>query len=193
MDGHEHSRIGNRGTILVASRNGLFSDIVSEMVVDSGFAPASPVASEPAWLTLTRTQPCIVICDCDAPAATTQPLIAEASARGIPLVLSEQHAEHHIERTLTLARGVAWLRFPVSHEAFCVMLDALLPPKVHSVHRVTASRIGLTMEAAWSVRTLVGQSPRLAGSGRQVLARIGHTDGLDNERADDDGMPMVAD
>ena len=193
MDGNEHSRIRNRGTILVASRNGLFSAIVRAMVVDSGFAPASPVASEPAWLTLTRTQPCIVICDCDAPAATTHALIAEASARGIPLVMSEQHAEHHIERTLTLARGVAWLRFPVSHEAFCVMLDALLPPAVHSFHRVTASGVGLSMEAACSVRALVGQWPRLPGGGHQVLARIGHTDGLDNERADDDGMPTAAD
>jgi DNA-binding NtrC family response regulator len=191
MDGHEHSRIRTRGTILVASGNDLFSAIVREMVVDSGFAPAAPAASEPAWLTLTRTQPCIVICDCDAPAATTQALIAEASARGIPLVMSEQHAEHHIERALTLAR-VAWLRFPVSHEAFCVMLDALLPTTVHSFHRVSARGIGLSMEAAYGVRALVGQWPRFAGSGRQVLARIGHTDGLDNERADDDGMPMVA-
>ncbi|HMA24966.1 MAG TPA: hypothetical protein VKP00_13250, partial [Gemmatimonadaceae bacterium] len=79
-----------------------------------------------------------------------------------------------------------------SHEAFCVMLDALLPPTVHSVHRVTASGIGLRIEAACSVRALVGQLPRLAGSGGHVLARIGHTDGLDNDRADDDGMLMVA-
>lgn len=192
MDRLAHSRIGNRGTVLVASSNDLFLDIVSGMVVDSGFAPASPVASEPAWLTLTRTHPCMVICDCDAPAPATQRLIAEATARGIPLVLSEQRAEQHIERTLSFVHGVAWLTFPVSHEAFCGMLDALLVRMVHPLHSVTASVGGLSMEAAFSARALVGSPRRYeAGAGR-VRAQIGDTDASDMERADDDGMPVAA-
>ena len=195
MDRHAHSRIGNRGTVLVASRDALFLDIVGEMVVDSGFASASPVVSEPAWLTLTRTHPCIVICDCDAPALPTQRLIAEASARGIPLVLSEQgteqRTEQHFEHKLTLVHGVARLTFPVSHEAFCSMLDALLPPMANRIHRVTATGGGLSLESAFSVRALVGPSRRYAASAR-VLAQIGDTDGADNARADDDGMPVVA-
>ncbi|HTJ24047.1 MAG TPA: hypothetical protein VL383_16730 [Gemmatimonadaceae bacterium] len=192
MDRHEGSRIRNRGTVLIVSRSGLFSDIVSEMVVDSGFASASPVASEPAWLTLTRTQPCIVICDCDAPADSMQRLIAEASARCIPLMLSERRSEHHIERTLTLAHRVAWLTFPVSYAAFCSMLDALLPSTVHSFHRVAARGPGMSMEAAFSVRALVGASRGGRGYPGRVLAHIGHTDEIDNGRADDDGMPVAA-
>ena len=200
MDRLAHSRIGNRGTVLVASRDALFLDIVSEMVVESGFASASPEASEPAWLSLTRTHPCIVICDCDAPAVPTQRLIAEASARGIPLVLSEQRierqteqrTEEHIEHRLTLVHGVAWLTLPISHEAFCSMLDSLLPPMANPFRSVTATVGGLSMEASFSVRALVGRSRRHAPSARRVLARIGETDGADNERADDDGMPVVA-
>ena len=196
MDRHAPARIGNRGTVLVASRDPLFLDIVSEMVVDSGFASASPVASEPAWLTLTRTHPCIVICDCDAPGAPTQRVIAEASARGISLILSgqqtEQRTEHLIERKLTLVHDVGWLTFPISHEAFCSMLDALLPPIVHPFHRMTATVGGLSMEAAFSVRALAGPPRRYPANARRVLAQIGNTDGADNERADDDGMPVVA-
>ena len=192
MDRHAHSRSRSRGTVLVASRNTLFLATVSEMVVDSGFASASPVASEPAWLTLMRTHPCIVICDCDAPAVPTQSLIAEASARGIPLILSDQRTDEHIERKLTLVHGVAWLTFPILHEAFCSMLDVLLTPMVHPFRRVTATGGGVSMEGAFALRVLAGPSLRSAAGARRVLAQIGDTDGTDNERADDDGMRVVA-
>lgn len=192
MDRREGSRIRNRGTVLVVSRSGLFSDIVSEMVVDSGFASASPVASEPAWLTLTRTRPCIVICDCDAPVDSTQRLIAEASARSIPLVLSDTRSEHHIERMVTLARRVVWLTFPVSHAAFCSMLDGLLPSTAHALHRVAVGGRAMNMEAAFSVRALVGASRARRGNAGRILAHIVHADDIDG-RADDDGMAIAAD
>lgn len=193
MDRHEGSRIRNRGTVLVVSRSDLFSDIISEMVVDSGFASASPVASEPAWLTLTRTEPCIVICDCDAPADNTQSLIAEASARNIPLMLSDRRFEHHIQRTLTLARRLVWLTLPVTQAAFGALLDGLLPSTAYSQHRVAVSGPGMSMEAAFSVRALIGTSRARRGNAGRILAHIGHTDDIDNGRADDDGMPVAAD
>jgi len=57
-----------RGTALVASGSKLFMDIVGEMVADCDVGVAFPVTSEPAWLSVMRTQPSLVICDCDAPA-----------------------------------------------------------------------------------------------------------------------------
>jgi len=105
---------------------------------------------------------------------------------------AEQQIEQPIERKLTLVHRVAWLTFPISHEAFCSMLDALLPPAAKTFHRVTATVGGLSMEAALSVRALVGASSRHATNAHRVLAQIGHTDGADNERADDDGMPVAA-
>jgi hypothetical protein len=114
MDRHEDGRVENRGTILVASTNGLFRDDVGRMVADSGFTPAYPAGFESPWVSVMRTQPRIVICDCDAPIQRVQRLIFEASARRVVF---------------------KWLTLPVSHDAFCSMLDALLPPLTRAVHR----------------------------------------------------------
>ncbi len=88
MHSHYDARAETRGTVLVASSHLLFTDLVGEMVSRCGFSPAYPVGQEAAWLSLTRTQPCIVICDCSAPADGIERLMAEASTRHIPLVLS---------------------------------------------------------------------------------------------------------
>ena len=129
MQSNNNERLGTRGTILIASNHALFADVVGEMVVDSGFAVAYVVDEEAPWLSLTRTQPCIVICDCAAPAEGIQRLIVEASVRDIPLVLSDARMQRRVdEGSLVLPQRVAWLMFPVSRIAFAGMLDALLSP-----------------------------------------------------------------
>ena len=129
MQSNNNERLGNRGTILIASNHALFADVVGEMVVDSGFGVAYVVDEEAPWLSLTRTQPCIVICDCAAPAEGIQRLIVEASVRDIPLVLSDARMQRRVdEGSLVLPQRVAWLTFPVSRIAFAGMLDALLSP-----------------------------------------------------------------
>jgi hypothetical protein len=107
LDWHEDGRVESRGTILVASTNGLFMDDVGRMVADSGCTAAYSAALESPWVSVMRTQPRVVICDCDAPIQRVQRLIVEASLRRVP---------------------IAWLTLPVSQDAFCSMLDALVPP-----------------------------------------------------------------
>lgn len=191
MDRHKHGRVESRGTILVASASRLFADIIGELVVDSGFTPAYPTALEPARLSVARTQPCIVICDCNAPVKSIQRLILEVSARRIPVLLSPPQGEHRADRALTLAHRVGWLTFPISRDAFSSTVDALLSPVFHRVHRVTAGVAGVRIDAGVGVRTL-----RIVRRGAwtqddRALARIGHTDALENERADDDGMALL--
>jgi len=191
------ARVESRGTILVASASRLFADIVGEMVADSGFTVACPAASEPAWLAVTRTQPCVVICDCDAPVEHIQRLLVEVSAHRIALLLSAPPAEHNSERALTPAQPVVWLTFPISQDAFCSVLDALLPPVTGAAHRMTASAAGMRIDAGISVRTLTPVVTRGAfAQDDRPVASIPTSDALDNAldkaRADDDGMTLPA-
>lgn len=116
-----------RGTILVASSNVMFTDLVGDLVAACGFTPMYSSAHEEPWLSLARTQPCVVICDCTAPAEGIQRLIVEASARNTPLVLSDTRMpQSTAPKALSPLRRVAWLTFPASRHALSVMLDSLL-------------------------------------------------------------------
>ncbi len=153
MNWQTNERVEHRGGILVASSHALFADIVGEMVAACGFAPAYFVGQEAAWLALTRTQPCIVICDCSAPADGIQRLIAEAAARHIPLVLSDARMKQRVdEGSLVPPEQVAWLTFPVSRDAFAAMLQALLPSPADVVRRVTSGVAGAPIPPVVNVR-----------------------------------------
>jgi hypothetical protein len=116
-----------RGRILVASSNVMFTDIVGDLVAVCGFTPVYSSAHEQSWVSLTRTQACIVICDCTAPAEGIQRLIAEASARHTPLVLSDTRTQRSTHHDAVLpSQRVAWLTFPVSRDAFSAMIETLL-------------------------------------------------------------------
>lgn len=120
-DGPEH-----RGTILIASADASFAELVGAMVARCGFTPVYPAIAEEPRLALRRTQPRVVICDCAAPNGLRR-LIVEASARRLPLVLSDPRVDQHgAARARSLLHHVAWLTFPISREAFGRMLDALL-------------------------------------------------------------------
>ena len=144
-----------RGTALVASGSKLFMDIVGEMVADCDVGVAFPVTSEPAWLSVMRTQPSLVICDCDAPAENLEGVIAEATARHLPLLMAWSRTQHeHYAHGLVLPERVAWLTFPVVQEAFRATIDELLPADLDSVHRVRLGGAGAQIEGAVRVRAL---------------------------------------
>jgi CheY-like chemotaxis protein len=183
----------DRGTILVASDNALFATIVGEMVAHCGFSPAFRFGDEEPRRSLARTQPCVVICDCTAPAHGIQHLIADASSRHIPLVLSDMRMPESVNmRTLTLARQLAWLTFPISRAAFGAMLDGLLPPFIDVLHTVATSVAGISIAAAVSVRTLA----RANVLGNPPGAHIPEQDVTDRPRTDrlvDRGAVSLAD
>ena len=145
MQSQYDGRAENRGTILVSSSHTLFTDLVGEMVARCGFLPAFPSSGEAPWLSLTRTQPLIVICDCSAPAEGIQQLIVEASSRGIPLVLSDARTKQRAENgSLVLPQRVTWLTFPVSRDSFVALLDEVLRPPADTTILVPARTAGST-------------------------------------------------
>lgn len=155
MHWQTNGREETRGTILVVSSHALFVDIVGAMVTWCGFTPTYPRRLGAPWLASTGTPPCVVICDWAVPANGIQRLITEASARHIPLVLSDARMQQRAENgSLILPQEVAWLRFPMSRDAFAAMLDALLPPPPEVMRRVTARLTGVRIDAGVRMRPL---------------------------------------
>jgi hypothetical protein len=123
-------RVQNRGTVLVASTNMVFAATVAHMVSECGFTPAFPARFEGPWLSLTRTQPRVVICDFDAQVALVQRLIVETSARRVPLVIVHQADTVAGGPTFAPVERVTWLGFPVSPAIFSrVLLDLVAPAR----------------------------------------------------------------
>ena len=134
--------------MLVASGSTLFMDIVRDMVADCGLGVIVPLTSEPAWLSVMRTQPSLVICDWDAPAASREGVIAEASARHVPLLMAWSRDQHeHYAQGLALPERVAWLTFPVSRNVLCSTITRL-SPEIDSVHHVNLAIPGVRLNAA---------------------------------------------
>jgi hypothetical protein len=137
------ARVKTRATILIASPNGLFLDVIGAMVTDAGFMPAHQLGLEEASLQLTRTQPCIVICDCDGPPVPLQRFIDDVSARGIPLLLLTRKENAACARALNVPPRQTWLSFPVKEKTFRAALDGLAPSARHTTGRTPS--IGQTM------------------------------------------------
>jgi DNA-binding response OmpR family regulator len=145
----------SRGAALVASGSTLFMDVVRDMVADCGLAVIVPLTSEPAWLSVMRTQPSLVICDWDAPAANREGVIGEASARHVPLLMAWSRDQHEdYAKGVALPERVAWLTFPVRRDEFRATVDGLLPPEIDSVHRVSLTVPGVRLRAGVRMRTL---------------------------------------
>jgi DNA-binding NtrC family response regulator len=115
------------GTVLVASANKASADAIGQLVAESGFTPAFPVGVEAPWLSVTRTQPRLVICDSDAPIKRLQRLVTEVSARSVPLLVTHAAESHTNLPALAHVERVTWLRFPVSAKAFRRILCDLVP------------------------------------------------------------------
>ncbi len=144
--------VDSRGVVLVASSSSLFMSIVGDMLTVCGFETAHPAASEAAWLSVTRTQPALVICDSGIPAATIKRLIAEVCTRHLPLLMAWPREEHDVHAAgLVLPDHAAWLTFPVDRDAFRATIDALVPP-------LTGPMQGLAMKTA-AARTAAPDRP----------------------------------
>lgn len=141
-------------TILIVSRSPVFADILSAMVVAAGFRPLFPAGTESVGLTMTRTQPRLVICDCSNAVDNIQRFLVEVSSRGLPLMLCEPLDVPAIDRELATARRVVWFTLPISREAFRTLIDGLLDPVLDEVHRVTANIAGLGLDAGIKLRPL---------------------------------------
>jgi hypothetical protein len=69
------------GIVLIASANRVFAAALGFLVTESGFTPAFPSAREAPWISVTRTQPRVVICDHDAPVSRLRRMIADVTTR----------------------------------------------------------------------------------------------------------------
>jgi hypothetical protein len=114
--------------VLVASRSELFVDMVSEMLLETGFIPVIWDVAEAPWLTIVRVQPCVIICDCDASATDAQRLVIDATARRIPLLLSGTTPNTLGDSALTMRQRVEWLSFPITTDSFRTVVEALVAP-----------------------------------------------------------------
>ena len=185
VDARERAHRRNRGTILVASTNLAWASVVGEMVADSGFTPAYPAERETPWLSVTRTRPCIAICDCDVPMERIQRFVLEAWARHVPVLVSATGRSSTAQSLKP--RRVARFRFPVSPEAFRSMLERLLPSVTQSPPACEGER-GDSRHSAGVRRHCVPTARRdRLWPGFRESARIGHSDDAANARADDDG------
>ncbi len=125
-------RVQNGGTVLVASTNTIFATTVGHMVVECGFTPAFPARFEGPWLSLTRTQPRVVICDYDAQVALVQRLIVETSARRVPLVIVHRADTGAAGPAFAPVERVTWLGFPVSPATLSRVLHDLVASARHA-------------------------------------------------------------
>ena len=174
MNRHIDGFVDSRGTVLVASSSSLFMNIVGDMLVDCGFTAAFPAESEAASLSVTRTQPALVICDSGVPEASIKRLIVEVVARHLPLLMAWSQEEHdEYAPGLVLPNRVAWLTFPIDRQAFRSTIDGLLPPAMGPAQRqFTMIGVGAKVKAALSVRSLATTPYDEAGSPEHVTPVI---------------------
>lgn len=118
--------VQSRGTVLVATTNTVFATTVGQMLFECGFTPAFPARFEGPWLSLTRTQPRIVICDYDAQVALVQRLIVETAARRVPLMIVHGSETGAAVPAFAPVERVTWLGFPVSPATFSRVLHDLV-------------------------------------------------------------------
>jgi hypothetical protein len=124
--GDRHAK--SLGIVLVASASSVFAETVGALVAECKFTPAFPTGMEAPWLSVTRTQPRVVICDCDDRVRRLRRMIVEVSARGVPLVMAYTAGGGGSPLALTHVRRATWQLFPVSAEELRLMLADLVPP-----------------------------------------------------------------
>jgi DNA-binding response OmpR family regulator len=160
MSRQHNTRETIRRTVLVASTSDLFLDILGTMIEQGGFRPVFCAEPEPASLSLTRTQPDLVVCDCELLDTATNRLIAETLARGLPLLMTCPRGLSEIELDrLHLPHRAQWLRFPIGHAEFSTAIEELLAPPQPSVARTAALPARTRLEAMVTVRELSSIQP----------------------------------
>ena len=165
MSRNNSQRSGSRSIILVASRSPAFVEIVSDMVIDNGFEVVTPADAEPAWLSVTRTQPVLVICDCVEPSGNVKRLIAEVVSRQLPLLMLGTTDEQEATRVESLPHFIRWLQFPLARDVFQTAIATLLKPAHDSGERVVLSGAGAATEAVVCDELRSGHPAREDGVG----------------------------
>jgi len=125
----EDPRIESLGIVLIASSNKLFADALGYLVLEAGFTPAFPSGMEAPWISVTRTQPRVVICDYDAPVKRLRRMIADVAARRVPLLMIHTGETHGNPPALARVERVTWQRIPISAEELRRVLTDLMPPE----------------------------------------------------------------
>jgi hypothetical protein len=143
--------------VLIGSGSSVFIDIVGDMIGECGFEVTTPAPAEPPWLSVTRTQPVLVICDCMGPELNVKRLIVETVARRLPLLIVAAVHEQVVACTWPLPDCVAWLEFPIARDRFRTTIDELMTPRRTIMQRsLMLHGAGVTIETAITVRTLDG-------------------------------------
>lgn len=150
----------SRSTVLVASTSDVFLDIVGTMIEQAGFHPAFCIQPEPAPLSLARSRPRLVLCDCEILDHATNRLIAETLARSLPLLMTSPRGLSRVDLDrLHLPDRARWLHFPIGHAAFRAVLDGILAPPQHPVVSVAPLAAWGALEEENTVLALSG-APR---------------------------------
>jgi hypothetical protein len=146
-------------TVLIASTSDVFLDILGRMIEQGGFRPVFCTQPEPAALSLARTQPSLVVCDCEVLDTATNRLIAETLAHGLPLLMTSPRGLSEIELDrLHLPDRARWLRFPIGRVAFRAVLEELIALPAHSpAAALPPARTGL--DVVITVRALTAAQP----------------------------------
>ena len=181
----EDPRIESLGIVLIASSNKLFADALGYLVLEAGFTPAFPSGMEAPWISVTRTQPRVVICDYDAPVKRLRRMIADVAARRVPLLMLHTGETHGNPPALARVERVTWQRIPISAEELRRVLTDLMPPEPdrggpHEIdpaeaereHRVEGARsaepiirlMRTVTRWSWVASVLVGASMRIASA-----------------------------
>jgi hypothetical protein len=183
---HSEYSLTHRRTILIASSVSAYAEAVAEMVARAGFVPAFPTTHESPWITVARTQPCVVIFDCEAPVRGLQRLADESSARRVPLVFSgvtdgvvDITCRHHVARSVSIER-------PVSDTSFCAIIDTIVTRPRDAAHRLRPTAPRLTIVANSRRRTTSIAAWAAALEASRLTTRVGPLERPAYVNADDD-------
>jgi hypothetical protein len=142
----------SRGVVAVVSDSPQFGDMVGEMLGESGYSAVHLASSAPAG-SVQRLQPCLVICDGEAPPDCVERILAETAFDLVPMLLAQSGPTHRIAQALTIGHRVAWFTFPISREAFHSTLATVLLT-TRETYEITGSVAGVRLDAGIRVRTL---------------------------------------
>jgi DNA-binding NtrC family response regulator len=162
MNRRENARSESRGdTVLVISLSSVFVEIVGRMLIEGGFEPATAMPAEPAWRSVARTRPTLVICDGNSPDEMVGQLIPETIVRRLPLLMLGMTDRQKSARAGSMpTAGITWLQFPLARDAFQSAIDELLTPLASVSRHITLAGAGATMDAGFVVRSLDDVSRR---------------------------------
>ncbi|HYD53259.1 MAG TPA: hypothetical protein VEA99_11550 [Gemmatimonadaceae bacterium] len=118
-------------TLLIASASPGFDVTVRRLLATTDVRLAEAFEWEAAWLSLTRTQPNVVLADCGAPSAHVRSVVSEALARALPLLLAHRPSEGGaVPGSLAPyehgGRAVARVELPLSMHALRAALHSLV-------------------------------------------------------------------